>query len=127
MALAATFRLPQSPAGDKKIKRRHAVGLRLRFGFVSLAAVTVALAVVLSLFYFLQINQLTLSGYQIMDIEQQIKDLRTDNKRLRYEISQRKALSVVDQRAREELHMVVADEVQFWWHQTDGSEVALNQ
>jgi cell division protein FtsL len=109
----------------KKVRiRRHAIKFRMQFGVVSLTVVTIALSVVLSLLYFMQVNHLTLSGYDITRIESQIRELKDNNKKLEYEISGRQALNVIDQQAKGELQMVPAAEVQYWWK--SGNELAQN-
>ena len=105
--------------GDHQAKprsgRRHALKFRMQFGTLSLSIITIALAAVLSILYFMQVNRLTMSGYTITKLETEMRTLKDDNKKLQYEISQRKALSVVDSEARNTLHMVPAEEVQYWW------------
>ena len=111
---------------DKSARRRHAIKFRMRLGFVTLTAITIALALVLSLMYFLQVSRLTLSGYEITNLESQIRELKESNKKLSYRISQQKALNVIDSQARERLHMIVAEEVQYWW-QSDAEELLARQ
>lgn len=105
----------ESRSQEKVVRRRHAVKIRFNLGIVSLTAITIALACVLSLMYFLQVTRLTLSGYEITEIEASIRELREENKKLSYQISQQKTLNVIDREARERLGMVVAEEVQYWW------------
>jgi cell division protein FtsB len=111
---------------EKPVRRRHAIKFRMRLGFVTLTAITIALALVLSLMYFLQVSRLTLSGYEITNLESQIRELKDNNKKLSYQISQQKALNVIDGQARERLQMVVAEEVQYWW-QSDAEELLARQ
>lgn len=104
-----------SPPKSKTVSRRHAIRLRMRLGTLSLAAMTIALGVVMSILYFMQINRLTMSGYEITRMETQIKSIKDENRRLQYAISQRKALNYVDAEAKARLQMVPAQEIQYWW------------
>ncbi|HNT30701.1 MAG TPA: hypothetical protein PKL83_07150 [bacterium] len=115
----------QSPSKSQpRVRRKHAIKIRMRFGFISLTAVTIALGCVLSILYFMQINRLTMAGYQISELEKQISGLREDNKRLSYDVAQNKALTLVELEATERLHMVPAEEVQYWWGEDAGALAA---
>lgn len=105
----------ESSSRPKAASRRHAIRMRMRLGTVTLAAVTIGLGVVMSILYFMQINRLTLSGYEITRLESQVRTIKEDNRRLQYVLSQRKALNYVDRQAKERLKMVTAEEIQYWW------------
>ena len=112
---------------DKKsrVTRRHTVKRKIRLGFISLTAVTVTLSCVLTILYFLQVQRLTLSGYEISDLEQQVREIREENRKLQYDLSQNKALTIIQKAATEELQMVPATDVQYWWGQNN--ELAVRQ
>ncbi len=111
---------------QQRSTRRHTVKLRFRFGMMSLSFVTVALAAVLSILYFMQVNQLTMSGYAITKLETDIKNVKESNRKLQYEISQHNALNVINTAASNNLHMVPAEQLQFWWQGQD-DYLATNQ
>ncbi|HDS11284.1 MAG TPA: hypothetical protein ENN77_00080 [Candidatus Wirthbacteria bacterium] len=109
----------------KPVERRHAIKISTGLGKFFLTISTIALAVVLSILYFMQINRITLSGYQINDLERQIRAYREENKKISYQVAQRKALTIVEREAKERLQMVSTGQIEYYW--SANQELALRQ
>lgn len=105
--------------------RRHAIALRWKFGYLTLMIITVILASLLTVIYFFQVQRMTFAGYEISDMEQEIRELRDMNRKLQYEVSQQKSLSIIEVQATEKLQMIPAYDIKYWWG--ENGELAKRQ
>ncbi|MEK9130424.1 MAG: hypothetical protein AAB526_03470 [Patescibacteria group bacterium] len=68
--------------------------------------------ILMGIFYLIQVNKLTVQGFQITDFKKQIVRLKECNKQLEIEFLQLQAVSKIEQ-ASEELKMVKVDSLKY--------------
>lgn len=112
--------LGQSTRSEKQTKvRRHAAPRRWQFGYVTLMIVTVLFNSILGLVYFLQVQRMTFAGYEISEMEVQVREYEELNLKLEYDLSQQKSLSIIERQAVDQLQMVPTTQVRYWWGENE--------
>jgi cell division protein FtsL len=101
------------------VHRRRSLKWRLRLGMVSLTSVTIALGVILSILYFIQVNKMTMAVYKISDLEKEISAMSDTNEKLQSAVAEYTSLDRIEKVAREELGMVETGQVNYWWNAAD--------
>ena len=72
-------------------KRRRGFSSRLKSGPVTMVMVVIFLICVLSLFFLAQVFQSSTKGYEITDLQNQVKNLEEQNKSLEIEAAELKS------------------------------------
>lgn len=81
-----------------------------KFGPVMMALTIVVLVCVLSLFFLVQVFQSSTTGYEVSDLQDQVGELKEQNKKLEIQAAELKSLQGVEGSV-EEMNMVDVDNI----------------
>ena len=96
----------------KTNKKSRKVWGKLKVCSATISTFLVILVALVGVFYLAQINHLMIKGYEMKDLERQIKESKDQEERLEYEGLQTGSLAVVQKRVAE-LGLVSSEEVDY--------------